>query len=838
MIDEPLVRALAHKEAVAFVGSGASIPSGLPDWRKFLENMMDYAEGLPGTDWSRTRQLLKEGDFLLAAEMLQRELPIPTFTRFIEDTFGKPGLEPNELHRSIARLPFSLAVTTNIDCLLEAAYRNPSVCTWRDPDAVFNAIRSQRFTIVKLHGSVSDPLSARLTRTHYRDGTLTNPEFNECIKDLLTWKTFLFIGYSLRDSDLLYLIDEARLRFGRKFGPHFAIMPKHEADPKFQAYLRDALSIETIEYERDQDKPGDATVKVVEILKRLAGRVSKESYGDYGIGLGLNDLSITRNEVVQAVLDRAAPMTGSMRGDVCMIQDDIYPKLSPVSIFPRRREMPLPEAIVQDSIVESVFLQAAKDSAKDYVYVKDVSRARDDLREMGYTHADYEVCDTGVKSELACPIIADGRRVGTLNFESDLLDAYTLDHIEVATRIASEFGRIYLQSEQRRRTAAPIEDYDQHPEQFAELMSKSRLVKSLGHDFLLYVIDYENRKLKANHPLGRIEYTFDEKSFAYKAFSTRSPQEVENAQDEVKKKDGWLNSKGVDTFKIRGPVAAFPVRAAGQTEAVMVTWMKDPLVLAGEKHPLNWFRASSRQAQRLANLLANDIFRPGSSRVESFLNGMYDSLAPIDDGTVWTKARLNDPQFCQGILDGLAAAAILPACGLKRVRIWRATRFSAPGEPSAFRIIKWLTSPDVQDQPQEKYVTGRDVPVADDVFSRYTLSRFRHDPFAKWQHPAMFPQGVDPRADELDKDPKGSWIVAPIVKIVRGGEPALNGFVSADMHVPIDGKPRDQRSDDSREIALQCRALDVISDLAQYVLPVIEQAEPKSMRAAAGKRSS
>ena len=186
MIDEPLVRALAHKEAVAFVGSGASIPSGLPDWRKFLEAMMDYAEGLPGTDWSRTRQLLKEGDFLLAAEMLQRELPIPTFTRFIEDTFGKPGLEPNELHRSIARLPFSLAVTTNIDCLLEAAYRNPSVCTWRDPDAVFNAIRSQRFTIVKLHGSVSDPLSARLTRTHYRDGTLTNPEFNECIKDLLT----------------------------------------------------------------------------------------------------------------------------------------------------------------------------------------------------------------------------------------------------------------------------------------------------------------------------------------------------------------------------------------------------------------------------------------------------------------------------------------------------------------------------------------------------------------------------------------------------------------------------------------------------------------------------
>jgi hypothetical protein len=272
MIDEPLVRALAEDEAVAFVGSGASIPSGLPDWRNFLEQMLIYARSLPNVDWTRTAKLLKDGDFLLAAEMLQRELPLPTFTRFIVSTFGKPEFKPNDIHRSIARLPFSLAITTNIDTLLEAAYGSPPTGSWRDPDAVFNAIRSRTFAVVKLHGSVSDPLSARLTRTHYRDGALTNPEFNECIKDLLTWKTFLFIGYSLRDSDLLYLIDEARVRFGRKFGPHYAIMPQDEADPIFQAYLRDALSIETICYERDREDKDSPTREVVRILKELAGR--------------------------------------------------------------------------------------------------------------------------------------------------------------------------------------------------------------------------------------------------------------------------------------------------------------------------------------------------------------------------------------------------------------------------------------------------------------------------------------------------------------------------------------------------------------------------------------
>jgi GAF domain-containing protein len=615
MIDEPLVRALAKDEAIVFVGSGASIPSGLPDWRGFLKSMLEYAKTLPGEDWSRTEGFLgTDGDFLLAAEMLQRQLPPPTFTRFIEEAFGKPGLEPNEIHRSIARLPFSLAVTTNIDSLLEAAYGSPTTCTWRDPDAVFNAIRSRKFAVVKLHGSVSDPLSARLTRTHYRDGALTNPEFNECIKHLLTWKTFLFVGYSLRDSDLLYLIDEARLRYGKKFGPHYAIMPKHEADTKFQAYLKDALSIETIEYERDQNIPGSATGEVVRILKELAGRVSEARYGGYGIGLGLNDPSITRDEAAQAILDLAAPMTGSMRGDVAMIKDDIYPELRPAAIFSRKREVPLPASVPQYSIIENVFLQAAKEVAEDYVYIEDVEKAAEDLHKMGYDHAHYIACDTAVKSELACPIVADGRRVGTLNLESDLIAAYTPKHIKVATRIAAELGRVYLQSEQRRRTAAPIEYYDRTPRRFAEMMRKSRLVKNLNHDFLLYVIDYENRQLKAHHTSGEtISHPFGVNSLAYRVLSTRKTLTVLDAEVEAEKKDGLVNPKGVKQFKIRGPIFACPVRAAGQTEAVLVTWLKPQTVVTDERELLHWFQSSSRQVQRLANLLANDIFRTQSS---------------------------------------------------------------------------------------------------------------------------------------------------------------------------------------------------------------------------------
>ncbi|MBK7929056.1 MAG: hypothetical protein IPJ98_16740 [Bryobacterales bacterium] len=77
--------------------------------------------GSAGEDgWVRTRKLLEGGDFLQAAEMLQRELPRPTFIKYVESVFGEKR-DPNDIHRSIARLPFSLALTTNFDLLLEAA---------------------------------------------------------------------------------------------------------------------------------------------------------------------------------------------------------------------------------------------------------------------------------------------------------------------------------------------------------------------------------------------------------------------------------------------------------------------------------------------------------------------------------------------------------------------------------------------------------------------------------------------------------------------------------------------------------------------------------------------
>ena len=718
--------------------------------------------------------------------MLQRELPNPVFTNYVQRVFGA-AVEPNDLHRSIARLPFSLVLTTNFDVLLESAYRTPVCFTWRDTDAIFNAIRSKKFADVKVHGSVNDVESIRLTRTHYRDSTFANPEFNECLKMLLTWKTFLFIGYSLRDSDLLHLVDETRLRYGKKFGPHYAIMPTHEVDDKFRAYLKDAFAIEVIEYETDLDKRDDATAKVTAILRQLSSQVGRARFEIEGV-LSSRP-STTRSQAAQSILEAAVLLTGSDRGDVCLVADDTNPQLQRIASYPHAKSGRFLPPIYPDSIISTVFLQANADIGKDYIYLPDVESAQADLAANGYTESRYIPCDMDVRSELAYPIIGDGRRVGTLNLESNVYDAYTEEHVHVARRIAEDLGRVYIQSERRRMRSVPLSRFYTEPSHLDALLKRSRLIRSLGHKFILYEIDHEAKRLIAHHAYGTrpFSYGFDTRSLAVKAFMDRNEVYVEDAAAELglEVRPSWLNEAGVEEFGITGPVFACPVRLGGQTEAILVTWSEPSLVKLPHDvtTPLrDLFRSSCRQVTRLANLVANDRLGTDWLSAEKFLNELYGRLGKVDHGKVWSRSNLTNTAFRASVLQALLEALLLEGTGLKRVRVWRAIVSTANdggsaggGQAIGFQCVRSLTTADstAAGKPDRDAYVGCKAD-ASDIYCHYTMSRFGHDPFARWQHPAMF-GSPDPNSGHLDKDPRGSWIVAPIVRKER-----LLGFISAE----------------------------------------------------------
>jgi hypothetical protein len=375
------------------------------------------------------------------------------------------------------------------------------------------------------------------------------------------------------------------------------------------------------------------------------------------------------------------------------------------------------------------------------------------------------------------------------------------------------------ESERRRRTSAPLTEYFHSAKRFVSFLNKSLMIRKLGHDFILYEIDYESNRLLAHHAEGHagFSYGLDERSLAGRVFVERKDLYVKDTQEELAKADTWLNKRGVKEFEIDGPIYACPIRAGGQTEAVLVTWLKGDRTerLDGD---LSWdvFTTSCGQALRIANLLANDIYdrerSPGSqgTPAERFLERLDHDLRSIDHNVIWS-AKLGDPAFRDKILEALTEAVVEAQCGLARARVWAA--FGTGVSPTGFECIDSFTSEraTVKGKPRRAaYVACR--ADADDVYCRYTIARYRQDPFARWQHPAMFGQN-DRNAGLLDKDPDGSWIVAPIV---RRNE--LRGFISADNHQPTPNGPKEKLKATPREVAFQCRVLDLVSYLAQFVI--------------------
>src|SRR5271170_2588840 len=72
-----------------------------------------------------------------------------------------------------------------------------------------------------------------------------------------------------------------------------------------------------------------------------------------------------------------------------------------------------------------------------------------DLGSYGDIH--YVEYDKNVQSELALPIEADGVRVGVLNLESDIEDAYSEDDQKVARLFADKAGRLCAATYERQK---------------------------------------------------------------------------------------------------------------------------------------------------------------------------------------------------------------------------------------------------------------------------------------------------------------------------------------------------------------------------------------------------
>ena len=487
---EGLVRRIAEGRVVLYVGAGVSQSAGLPSWDKLLTELQDAAEGRLQNQGEvacqyfeklkkRSRNL-EVGDWLLT-------LLGPEFQQVISDRLSRGEnlceIQPSTIHWNLTRFPFSLAITTNYDLLLEKVYdESYHVCwpklsylTWKHTGEILRTSNRKHFRIVHAHGTVGDDDSIVLSGSQYTALYNAHPRFGDVLKWLLKSRTFLFVGAGLEDPDLIFQLQEAVAEHGDAVGPHYALLPYHEAPQIRRDILRRSLHIEVIavgdKEMRRENRDGWITQATSEILLGLSGRVALRRLKHAPpVFPTSDDSAFCLDTALRNLLRCAIDFTGSYRGDICLSPDGIASHLSG-ELFYEITEGPTGGEVTKQKVApESICGIAYYKATTEWgVYVRDVGTGDlageiADTSKLGhYGEIVYVRGSDRVKSELALPIEADGVRAGVLNLESNLKGAYSRDHIKTARLFAEKAGRLYAAADERNRrgrrlTAELIED--------------------------------------------------------------------------------------------------------------------------------------------------------------------------------------------------------------------------------------------------------------------------------------------------------------------------------------------------------------------------------------------
>ena len=267
MLNE-LADAVKQKNVVLFVGAGLSMGLGLPS---FYGLICELAKRL-GIDEDIFHQ---SGSFLTLAEYYSiKSGDLSSLITWLKENWNSPSIDikTSVQHSLIVDLGFPIIYTTNYDNWLENAHSAAGVGFTKI--ALVSDIpmaREGTTQIVKFHGDLAHPESIVLTESSYFSRLSFESPLDIKLRADFLGKSVLFLGYSLGDINLRYMI--------YRLHQQWAASNVVGARPKSYIFLtrpnsvqQDVLSgwgIETIESDDDDQKLG--LTRFLQDLKALTG---------------------------------------------------------------------------------------------------------------------------------------------------------------------------------------------------------------------------------------------------------------------------------------------------------------------------------------------------------------------------------------------------------------------------------------------------------------------------------------------------------------------------------------------------------------------------------------
>jgi len=204
-----------NQEAALFIGAGASRSAGFVDWKGLLA---EAAEELD-LDIGKEHDLLALAQYHVNGRAGRGEV-----NQQLIDAFTRES-QPTEVHEILARLPIDTVWTTNYDQLLEKAYEAAGrrVEVKLSIENLAQARKGRDVTIYKMHGCVTQPHEAVLTKQDYEIYDIGRQLFTDSLKGDFIEKTLLFIGFSFSDPNVERILSKVREQLGQNRRDHYWI---------------------------------------------------------------------------------------------------------------------------------------------------------------------------------------------------------------------------------------------------------------------------------------------------------------------------------------------------------------------------------------------------------------------------------------------------------------------------------------------------------------------------------------------------------------------------------------------------------------------------------------
>jgi SIR2-like domain len=280
VIDWPsdLVEDIAARRSVLFLGAGVSKNAKNSrgerpkDWFEYL-NLLATRIADPGQR-KEVETCIEEFDLLTACELAQRFLKPDYFKRILLDEFSDKRFEPADIHDDIINIDSRFVLTTNFDKLYEnranqIQQNTVLVKNYYDTDIADVFRRSQR-VVLKIHGTIDSIDKTIFTRSTYALARIQYSHFYELLNALFVTHTFIFLGASLRDSDMQILLENHRYRFeGSR--PHYIVMPHNTSREGQLRVIEESMNLRALLYD-----PKDNHVDLAASLNALVPLVEAE----------------------------------------------------------------------------------------------------------------------------------------------------------------------------------------------------------------------------------------------------------------------------------------------------------------------------------------------------------------------------------------------------------------------------------------------------------------------------------------------------------------------------------------------------------------------------------